>query len=151
MGFFDDLKNRAAQMQTTLSTELVKFRNRDLMDAILAGCALVAAADGTVSSEEKSKMLGYVRNSDVLKHYDSSQVIDTFQKCIGKLEFDFAMGKAELLKIISKVAKKTDESRLLIRVCCAIGGSDGNFDQQEKRVVRDICLELGINPADFDL
>ena len=151
MGFYNDIKTKATQLQGSLATELIKFRNRDLMDAILAGCALVATADGTVTSEEKEKMLGFVRNSDALKHYDTSLVIDTFQKYIGKLEFDFALGRAELLQEISKVSKKMDEARLLVRVCCAIGASDGDFGRQEKQVVHDICLELGINPTDFDL
>ncbi|MBF0461696.1 MAG: tellurite resistance TerB family protein [Magnetococcales bacterium] len=151
MGFYNDIKTKATQLQGSLATELIKFRNRDLMDAILAGCALVATADGTVSAEEKEKMLGFVRNSDALKHYDTSLVIDTFQKYIGKLEFDFALGRAELLQEISKVSKKMDEARLLVRVCCAIGTSDGDFGQQEKQVVHDICLEVGLNPTDFDL
>jgi tellurite resistance protein TerB len=36
-------------------------------------------------------------------------------------------------------------------VVCAIGSSDGNFDNKEKAVARLICLELGLNPADFEL
>ncbi|MBF0136688.1 MAG: tellurite resistance TerB family protein [Magnetococcus sp. DMHC-1] len=151
MGFFDDLKAKAQQMQSSVAAEMTKFRNRDLMEAILASCALVSAADGSVSSEEKQKMLGYVRNSDALKHFDTNAVINSFQQHIGKLEFDYALGKAEALKVISKVAKKPDEARLLVRVSCVIGGSDGHFDEQEKKVVREICRELGLPPADFDL
>lgn len=151
MGFFDDLKAKAQQIQDSVATEMTRFRNRDLMEAILAGCALVAAADGNVSSEEKQKMMGYIRSSDALKHFDTNTVITAFQQHIGKLEFDFALGKADALKVISKVAKKTDESRLLVRVCCVIGASDGNFDDQEKKVVREICRELGLPPGDFDL
>ncbi|MBF0177750.1 MAG: tellurite resistance TerB family protein [Magnetococcales bacterium] len=151
MGFFDDLKAKAQQMQSSVATEMTKFRNRDLMEAVMAGCALVAAADGNASSEEKQKMMGFIRNSEALKHYDMNVVINSFQQHIGKLEFDYALGKAEALKVISKIAKKTDESRLLVRVCCVIGASDGHFDDQEKKVVREICRELGLPPADFDL
>ncbi|MBF0613314.1 MAG: tellurite resistance TerB family protein [Magnetococcales bacterium] len=150
MGFFDDLKNRASQLQASLSQEMSRYKNKELMEGILAGCAMVAAADGSVSAEEKRKMLGFVQNSDALKVYDSNQVVDTFQRFVGKFEFDLAMGKAEALKTISKV-KQSDEARLLVRVCCAIGSSDGNFDEKEKLVVREICRELNLQPADFDL
>ena len=150
MGFFDDLKNKASQIQTSLSQEMSRFQNRALMDAVLAGCALVAAADGTISKGEKEKMLGFVRNSEALKHYDQNIVIETFQKHIGKLEFDFTIGKIESLKVISKI-KKPDEGRLLVRVCCAIGSADGNFDSDERTIVREICQELGLNPAEFDV
>jgi tellurite resistance protein TerB len=39
----------------------------------------------------------------------------------------------------------------MVRVCCAIGAADGNFDNDEKAVVSKICTELGLNPKDFDL
>lgn len=39
----------------------------------------------------------------------------------------------------------------MVRVCCAIGAADGNFDEGEKTVVRKICAELSLNPKDFDL
>ncbi|MDE7064916.1 MAG: TerB family tellurite resistance protein, partial [Desulfovibrionaceae bacterium] len=57
----------------------------------------------------------------------------------------------ECLQVISRLKKRPDEARLVIRVCCAIGAADGNFDDDEKAVVREICAELGQNPADFQL
>ena len=150
MGFFDDLKNKATQIQASLSQEMSRFRNKELMEAVLAGCALVAAADGTVTKEEKEKMLGFVRNSESLKSYDQNVVIDTFQKHIGKIEFDFTLGKIESLKVISKI-KKPEEARLLVRVCCAIGSADGDFDADERKIVREICQELSLNPSEFDV
>lgn len=150
MGFFDELKSRAAQLQDSLNQEMSRYKNRALMEGILAGCALVSAADGSVSSEEKQKMLGFVRNSDALKVYPTNEVVDSFQRHLGKMEFDFTLGKAEAMAVIAKV-KNPAEARLLIRVCCAIGASDGHFDDQEKKVVREMCLELGIHPADFEL
>jgi tellurite resistance protein TerB len=39
----------------------------------------------------------------------------------------------------------------MVRVACAIGATDGNFDQKERTMVREICVELGLNPADFDV
>ncbi|MBF0399188.1 MAG: tellurite resistance TerB family protein [Magnetococcales bacterium] len=137
-------------MQASLVQEMSRFRNQALMEAVLAGCALVSAADGSVSKAEKEKMIGFVRNSEALKSYDQGTVIDTFQKYIGKLEFDFDVGKIEAMRTIAAV-KKPEEARLLVRVCCAIGGSDGHFDAGEKKVVREICQELGLNPAEFDL
>jgi tellurite resistance protein TerB len=151
MSFFDDLKAKAGQVQGALSAEVAKFRNRELMEAITAGCALVAGADGSISAQEKQKMLGYMQNSEALKHYDMHTVIDSFQQHVGRLEFDFGIGKAEALKVIAKLAKKPDEARLLVRVCCAIGASDGSFDDKEKAIAREICRELGLNPVDFDL
>lgn len=148
---FEWLKTNAALARDKLADEVSKFRNQDFLDAVVSGCALVAAADGNISSAEKLKMTGYIRNSKELKAFDLKKVIETFDDACQKFEFDEQIGKAEALRSINKIRKKEDASRLLVRVCIAIGASDGNFDQSERAVCRTICNELGLNPADFEL
>lgn len=145
------LKENVAKARETLTTEVTKFKNRTFMEAIANACALIAAADGEVSSAEKMKMTGFINNSPELKVFNLNDVIKVFNDACGKFEFDFQVGQAEALKVINKIKGKDAEARLLVRVACAIGASDGNFDDQEKKACRLICLELGLNPADFEL
>ncbi|TWH64315.1 tellurite resistance protein TerB [Azomonas agilis] len=147
----DWLKNNVAAARESLSTEITKFKNREFMDAVVAGCALVAAADGSISAAEKQKMVGFIQNSAELKAFDLKEVIQSFQDISGKFEFDSEIGRAEALRIVGKLRGKEDAARLLVRVCCAIGNSDGEFDVKEQAVCRTIATELGLNPADFDL
>ena len=132
-----------------LAAEASKFKNRSFMEAVVASCAMVSAADGSISSEEKNKMIGYLRNSNELKHFDVTEVIAFFEKMTSSFGFDAAIGKAEALKIIGKLRGKEDQGRLMIRVACAIGAADGDFDDKEKAVIHEICRDLGLNPADF--
>ena len=96
-------------------------------------------------------MLAFISNSDELKVFDSGDVIEQFNKISSKFDFDYDIGKAEALKIIAKLKNNSDAARLMIRVCCVIGAADGNFDNNEKKVIVTICRELGINEAEFDL
>lgn len=145
------IKENTLAARDKLVAEVGKFKNREFMEAVVAGCALVAAADGDISSEEKKKMIGFIQSSDELKVFELNQVIDTFNKICSKFEFDAAIGKAEALKLIGALRKNQDASRLMVRVCCAVGSADGAFDATEKAVVSQICRELALNPADFDL
>ncbi|EMZ44385.1 TPA: Tellurite resistance TerB [Pseudomonas aeruginosa] len=145
------LKTNAAKARETLTTEVGKYKNRDFMAAIANGCALMSAADGEIKSEEKMKMTGFINNSPELKVFNLNDVIGVFNDACGKFEFDFQIGQAEALKVISKIKSNEGQSRLLVRVVCAVGASDGDFDNKEKAVARLICLELGLNPADFEL
>jgi tellurite resistance protein TerB len=147
MGVLDWLKTQASGLQD----EVKKFKNKDFMEATVAGCAMVAFADGVVKSEEKAKMAGFIQRNDALKIFDLSKVISTFDKYVQGFEFDYSIGKGEALKAISKIKKNPEEARLLVRVCCAIGASDGDFDPAEKRTVSEICRELGLNPGEFGL
>ncbi len=145
------LKEKGNEARARLTAEVSKFKNRTFMEATVASCALVAAADGTISSEEKQKMAGFIRNSDELKHFAMTDIIAFFEKVVGNFDFDAEIGRAEALKVIGRLRGNEEQARVMVRVACAIGASDGNFDANEKAVVRTICTELGLNPADFDL
>jgi len=96
-------------------------------------------------------MIGCLRNSDELKLFDINDMIAIFDKVTASFNFDVAIGKAEALKIIGKLRGHEDQARLMIRVACVIGASDGNFDNNEKATIRKICRDLGLDPASFDL
>ncbi|MBF0624522.1 MAG: tellurite resistance TerB family protein [Magnetococcales bacterium] len=150
MAFTDWLKKNVTEARQTLNAEITKFKSKDLLEAIIAGCALVAYADGNVSAAEKQKMMGYLKSSDQLKIFDSGDVIKIFQKYVEKFEFDAMIGTGEVMQAVGKFRGKP-MAQLIVRVCCAIGAADGDFDDQERAAVRRMCSELGLNPADFSL
>lgn len=145
------LKQRYSEVTANLKTEVTKFKNKSFLEAVVAGCALVAHADGVVRPEEKQKMMGFLRTSEVLSAFSVEEVIAIFDKYSKQFEFDHQIGQASALQVVAKLKGKDAEARLMVRVCCAIGAADGNFDDGEKAVVRKICAELGLNSKDFDL
>lgn len=145
------LKDRTNEARSKLTSEVSKFRNREFMEAVVAACAMVAAADGSISGDEKRKMIGYLQRADEMKHFDTATVVAFFEKIAGNYEFDGQIGRAEALKVIGKVRSKPEQARMVVRVACVIGASDGNFDEDEKAAVRMICADLGLPASDFDL
>jgi len=145
------LTDNATVAREKLATEVAKYKNADFRDAVVAGCALVAAADGDISSEEKQKMIGYMQTSNELKVFKMTDVMKSFNDIVEKFEFDKGIGQGEALKLIGKLKAKPEEAQLLVRVCCAIGAADGDFDELERAAVRTICAELGLDAGNFDL
>lgn len=150
MAFTDWLKKNITDAQESLNKEITKFKSKDLLEAIVAGCAMVAYADGSVSSAEKQKMMGYLKSSNQLKVFDMNEVIKAFQVYVEKFEFDAGIGTGEVLQAVGKFRGKP-QAQLIVRVCCAIGAADGDFDSSEKSMVRKMISALDLNPADFDL
>jgi tellurite resistance protein TerB len=134
-----------------LTDQVKKFKNKDFMDAVVAGCAVVAAADGSIDASEKQKMTGYMSRSEELKVFDMSDVISRFNHYAQNIEFDVMIGKQEAIRSIAKFRTKPEIARVIVGVCCAIGAADGDFDQKEKAVVREICQALGLNPVEFNV
>lgn len=151
MSFFTNLKTKMGELKSGLETDFKKYKNKNVLNGMMAGCAYVAAADGKIEPEEKQKMANLVRTSSITSVYDASEAIKIFNGFAEKFEFDFQVGKSEALLAISKLKADAGVARMIIRGCVIIGGADGDFDASEKAVVREICLELGQTPADFDL
>ncbi|GGN98920.1 tellurite resistance TerB family protein [Saccharibacillus kuerlensis] len=137
--------------KTGLQDQVGRFKNKDLLDAIVAGCALVSVADGTIDSAERQKMEVYIGRSEQLKVFNLSEAIDRFNHFAGSMEFDVMVGKQEALQAIAKFKSKPEVGRIVVGVCCAIGAADGDFDEQEKAAVRDICNVLNLKSEDFGL
>ncbi|MDO9141620.1 MAG: tellurite resistance TerB family protein [Methylobacter sp.] len=145
--FLSQLKNKANE----LKTEALKFKNKDFLNAAMAGSALIAMADGSVSSEEKQKMVKFIESHDALSIFSTSDVIKAFQDFVGQLEFDKDIGEAKAYEALSKMKSNAQASRLLVRMIIGIASSDGDFDDDEKKVAVKIAKELGIDPAEFEL
>jgi tellurite resistance protein TerB len=145
------LKETTAAARKGIAEEVGRFRNRTFMEAIANACAMMAVADGRVDAAEKQKMAGFMQRSEELKVFDMAEVIPVFNKAIEHFEFDVAIGRAEALKKIAKIKGNADQARLLVRVACTIGASDGTFDEAEKETARMMVRELGLSLKDFDL
>ncbi len=143
MGFFDDLVDKAKAGVDAVVTEGKKFKNASFMKATVAACVRVAAADGNIDSDEKAKTLGFIQRNELLKVFTPSDIIRAFNECTEHLEFDKTIGVGELNKQIIKLQGKP-EAALLVKVCCAVGEADGDFDANEKAVVKEIANILNV-------
>ncbi len=146
-----NLLEQARSKLSDLKNEALKYKSKEFLNAALGGSALVILADGSIDAQEKSKMMNFIENHEALSIYNTSEVVKTWKDYIDTLEMDADIGTAKAMSALGKIKGKDDQARLVLRMVCAIGASDGDFDDDEKRVASKIAIELGLNPADFDL
>jgi len=127
----------------------MRYKNPDVLDAVVAACALVGMADGRLDHAEEQKMMEFIHQSEELRVFETNKVIQQFNYFVRKIEYDQIIGRAESFRALGKVRSKPEIARLVARYCIAIGYADGHFDQREKQVVTEICRELGLNPQEF--
>ncbi|MEH7374624.1 TerD family protein [Neobacillus drentensis] len=126
-----------------------RYKSQDVLEAVVAACALVAMADGYLDASERQKMTEFVHQSEELRVFDTNKVLQKFNMFVSRIENDRMLGRAEAFRALGKIRTKPEIARLVARYCIAIGYADGNFDNNEKQMVSDICRELGLNPAEF--
>lgn len=151
MGLWDQLKTTVGGWNDSLQTQAKKFNNREFAEASMATCALIAAADGSIGAEERRKTASLIASNPVLQNFDSKVLQEKFNYYCDKLSQDFDFGKIEALQAVAKLKKKEDQGRAVVQIGIIIGGADGNFDTGEKKVLREVCHSLGIDPAQFEL
>lgn len=151
MALWDRIKESASTMQTQLVAKKNDLKSGAFRDASMAMCALVAAADGTVDPSERRRVAQLITSNEVLQNFDATDLQRRFDANLDRLLADFDFGKVSVLQEVAKAKKKENEARAVIQIGIVIGGADGDFDQQERAVVREACLMLGVAPHEFDL
>ncbi|TDC98222.1 TerB family tellurite resistance protein [Actinomadura sp. 7K507] len=151
MAFWDKLRESTQTMQTQLLSKKNDLKSGAFRDASMAMCALVAAADGSVDQAERQRTASLIASNEVLQNFPADDLQRRFNDYVSKLTADFDFGKVSVLQDIGKAKKKPDEARAVIQIGIVIGGADGDFDDSEKRVVREACQALGLNPSEFEL
>ncbi|MCX7084040.1 MAG: TerB family tellurite resistance protein [Methylococcales bacterium] len=145
--FLSSLKSKASE----LKTEALKYKNKEFLNAAMAGSALIALADGSITSSEKQKMIRFIESNDALSIFTTTDVINAFQEFVSQLEFDKDIGEAKAYQAIGKMKSNTEAARLLVRMIISIASSDDVFDFAEKKIAIKIAKELGVDPAEFEL
>lgn len=146
-----NLLEQARSKLSEMKNDLLKYKSKEFLEATMGASALVIMADGTIDKNEKAKMMAFVQNDDNLSIYETSEVVRVYKDFIDTFEMDADIGEAKAMKSIGKMKGKPDQSRLIIRMAIAIGGSDGDFDADEKAAVARICGELGVPASEFGL
>ncbi|MDJ1131017.1 tellurite resistance TerB family protein [Streptomyces iconiensis] len=151
MALWDRLKESATTMQSQLNAKKNDLKSGAFRDASMAMCALVAAADGSVDAAERQRVAALIGTNEVLQNFPADDLQQRFNDYCQKLTTDFDFGKVSIMQTIGKVAKKQTEARAVIQIGIVIGGADGDFDKDERAIVREACFALQIAPEEFDL
>jgi tellurite resistance protein TerB len=151
MALWDQLKSRVADFSAQTKTKVGQFKTKEFANASMAMSALIAAADGSIDPEERMRTEGFIRSNEALRVFPIDELLEKFNFYAGKLEKDYAFGKMESIATIGKLKSKPDQARTVIQLGIVIGGADGNFDENEKRAVREACHAVNIPTGAFDL
>ncbi len=151
MAIWNQLRQSAQGMQAQLVAKKNDLKSGAFRDASMAMCALVAAADGSIDAEERRKVAGLITTNEVLANFPADDLRAKFDEYANKLTADFDFGKVSLIQEIGKTKKKPNEARAVIQIGIIIGGADGTFDEDEKKVVREACFAVGLAPSEFEL
>ena len=129
----------------------VKVRGGEIVTGCFAAGshAIVPTDQCLIQHEMNDRLLAAVRWSAGnigIEPYDERTGQGVLRHVLGRV----GIATGEVMASVSKFKGKP-QAQLVVRVCCAIGASDGDFDQTEKDVVRRMCAELELDATAFGL
>lgn len=137
--------------KTQLASVKTELKSGAYRDASMAMCALVAAADGQVEPAERQRVEELIVSNEVLQNFPADQLRQRFNQHVDRLLANFELGKAEVLQVIGKAAKKPAEARAVIQTGMVVAGADGYFEPSEQYAIREACAALGVPPTEFGI
>ncbi len=151
MPYRRSLRRFSKQSWEDFNEEVCRAHNEHLMEGIVAGCALVAYADGWVTEDEHRRMLALLRGFEPISVFGLDDVTLTFEALTEQFVADQTRGEAAALAAVARLKGTKRYPALLVEACCAIADADGGFDAEERAVAIRICNVLGLDPVDFEL
>lgn len=127
-----------------------KLENRDLMQAIIGGCLLVAAADGEISKNESAQVDLQIRANKNLEHFgvEITKQVNLFTE---QLQAGFRLGRMNIMREIRDIKNNPADAEEVFVNMLTVAEGDGNISPEEMKVLVEIGTELGLRMKDFGL
>lgn len=151
----DNDKDKETTMNTAprkalAPTDVWTPRQLEQLDAVVAACALIAHADGEVSTEERGRMLDRIRGQSGLMPFGVDDVLEAFEALDARFETRPDEARAEAEMTIRQI-KGRAEALEVAAAAVAVSIADGGLEANERQVILDICAWLDVPPERFDL
>lgn len=124
-----------------------RVKDKALFRRVVSASFLIARADGDFDSDEKSALATIV--SKKLTQFGIADILKILGECEEMVAFDESMGVMEIMDDIC--AASGEDAEMIIRISCFIGASDGDFDNDEKKVASDMAKRMGVEPSRYGL
>lgn len=123
----------------------------DLLEAIAASCALVAAADGDIEDEEVITTINALVSHPVLSASFSQTQIEANIDTMIKRAKGGISGRLGLYREIeeAKARSTSDDLEMLFVIAIDVAMSDGEYEPEERKVLEKIGKALGLNANSY--
>ena len=145
MGFLDKMLNRKAGELKAASS---KLQNRDLLEAVIGGCMLASAADGTISDEEIKAVDTLLRTNKNFAHF-GSEISDLVNRFGERLKAGYRAGRMDILREIDDIKGSQQEKEDVLINMIEIAYADGEVGEKEQKELDVVAQRLGLRVQDY--
>ena len=128
--------------------EVKKMENRDLLEAVVGGCLLVAAADGDIEDSEVKKIDSLLRTNKNLAHF-GSEITELVGRFSERLQSGYRVARAEILREIEDIKSDAQQKEDVLLNMLTIAEADGEIEPAEQKELETVAQRLGLRIQDY--
>ncbi|APZ53718.1 tellurite resistance TerB family protein [Salipiger abyssi] len=139
-----------AKLKERLSGGANRLQGRtDLLEAVCASAALVAAADGSIDDSEIEGAVKAVTANEALNTaFDARQIEGCMQRMLDRAGGG-RVGQMTLMKELDDIASNTDDAEMVLLTAMDIADADGTVDETERAMIDKIAKRLGLKAESY--
>lgn len=125
-----------------------KFSGRtDFLEAVCAGAALIAAADGEIEDSEVDATVKAVKaNKPLAQGFDQLTIDKTINTMLERAGGG-RVGRSGLRKEVIEIAKDPEMAEAVILTALDVAEADGEIEPAEQKVLEALAKDLGVDLA----
>ena len=138
--------HRDARVRLDLLSALNEYRSGRLMGATVAGCAVVAHADGEVLPQEVARMFLAMGADPLMSMFSRDSIALEFSMHICAWQENAKAARAAALKQVSLLAPQFHLGHLVLQACMDVTHADGQVHPREIEAIAQVRKALGLDP-----
>ncbi len=139
----------SAEELSSIDQEL--HQDDDLLESVMAACALVAFADDNLAAKEKEKVATIFQANSHLRVLNKEDVKNKLAEYIQAFKQDKAIGEAKAWEAIRLVSLDRIKSTIMVRACFSMIAADGKITEDEKAALKKVCQAVEYDYHTFGL
>ena len=116
----------------------------------MAASALVATASGEVNFDDRHKVDEILENLTAFTAFNYHAALVLFEAFAEEIRKQPGEGEAKALKAIAALADNTEDSRVILRIACAVARDEGRYPPASIARIREIAKTLGQTPPTLE-
>lgn len=135
-----------------LDASIKKFSgNTDFLEAVCAGAALIASADGSISDGEIETTISTVSSNPTLDMaFTPAQIEQCVDRMLNRAQAG-RTGRMGLYKEIDEISDKPEMAEVVFLCALDVAESEEGIDDKEQDVLNKIASKLGLDPGKYDV
>lgn len=149
MGLFSMLKGKASSAASDASTKIVRLENKDLVEATVYGCIMMAHADGDLEDSELENLHMQLEGNDIFEGFPQAELGKMIDKACGFYKMGNMMGNKKCTDELKDVKNNPAHADEVMTAVLTVAMADGDFEPAEVKVAEKIAQILNVRLKDY--